>query len=188
MEPEYVHICFTLVAEFSHKAARRRPLFNTQLCTDTSSSLWLPCCQSRRLLILPSSAQAHSPSSQARSHPFSMKGASSLSDSHLDCSLHVAAWNPPAFPMQADRVRCGVGSEGLLYAILSKLWKSLLKPNAMGVLLLRAIDWSSTHKNAAVDLNNVTDVQNFDSNFSQQPSSRRSVVGAILSLPPKVPT
>ena len=68
-----MHICFTLVAEFSHKAARRRPLFNTQLCTDTSSSLWLPCCQSRRLLILPSSAQAHSTSLQAKP-PFQHEG------------------------------------------------------------------------------------------------------------------
>ena len=37
-------------------------------------------------------------------------------------------------------------------------------------------------------INSVTDVQNFDSNFKQQPGSKRSVVGAILSLPPKVPT
>ena len=174
----FMHSCFTLVVVFQATRLQDDAFLSTPTSAQTlhrvSGYLAANLVVSSFLLHLPKLIQLPC----KRSNPFSIKDASSLWDFDLDCSLHVAALNPPAFPMQADCVRCGVGSEGSLYAILSRIWKPSSKLNAVDFLVLTAIDWMST-QNTVVDLNDVTDVQNIHYIFIQQPSSKRSVFEAI---------
>ena len=168
----FMHSCFTLVVVFPATRLQDDAFLSTPTSAQTlhrvSGYLAANLVVSSFLLHLPKLIQLPC----KRSNPFSIKDASSLWDFDLDCSLHLAASNPPAC------VRCGVGSEGSLYAIPSRIWKSLSRLNAVDFLLLTAIDWMSAQNNV-VDLNNVTDVQNIHIKFRQQPSSKRSVLGAI---------